>query len=959
MNMKEEEEGLKQPPRGQHHVSEGTGIGEKEGETTKMTGTDQTRLNTDQRPVQSNTSPEVVYTEPLLKQPSGGERHISEETGTGEKEDETTQMTGIDQTQLNTDQIAVQSNTSPGIVSTEPIEQTLGDKSVVAMTQQIPRRQDRNKCGTRGKPIIVETNYFALNLTRALNDTLIHYDVTLEPSVPRRMLRAAMEEFRLKHYPNRFPAFDGNKNLYSSGELPFGRKIYDDIVVHDSEHGKERKFKITIKYATQIDLQSLVQYMGGGTSLHPAQQAIQAVDIVLRNAPAFRFVPIGRSFFTPPKYRAVQLGGGLELWHGFYQSAILGWKPFVNIDVAHKGFPAARNVVEIILDICKLRHEDLQKGLTDWQKEDFLNYIRGLKIDYVLPDKPTSKRTYGVHGITKSAAAQFFELDDKKSISVAEYYAREKKIRLSYPHLPCLHVGSVNRLKPIYVPVELCSVTSGQVTKRKMKKTQLLNTLREIRTTTDVRKQKIRESLKLAAFDQDSCMKEFGFSVNDQFEKVEARVLQAPTLQYNLQVDERNVVKPEKGAWNPLIFVSSNKLSHWMILNLNRFINEDELRMFIAEMQNVGRALGIDIGTPLPPKFMQPPTKNIHQLTEFFTAVKKRVQLVVVIVPDNGSCYAKVKQVAELNTGVLTQCVKGRTISRFNHAICSNILLKINSKLNGVNHTFAEVSRTPCLRRSVMIVGADVTHPSPDQSGIPSIAAVSASYDPTAFRYHVQIRLQPPKLEIIQDMENIMRQQLEFFYRHNSCKPEGIVLFRDGVGEGQFAQVLDSEVNAIRRACSSMNQEYKPKVTFLVVQKRHHTRLFPRREDAEGRSKNVPPGTVVDREITHPTEVDFFMVSHCSNQGVSRPTRYHLLCNDDDAMTENELQDIAYYLCHMFSRCTHSVSYPAPTYYAHLAAQRARVYLEGQMIKLSNLEHEQEKCAVVTEIISGHPMFFV
>ena len=32
--------------------------------------------------------------------------------------------------------------------------------------------------------------------------------------------RRAMEEFRLKHFPNRHPAFDGRKNLYTSQKLP-------------------------------------------------------------------------------------------------------------------------------------------------------------------------------------------------------------------------------------------------------------------------------------------------------------------------------------------------------------------------------------------------------------------------------------------------------------------------------------------------------------------------------------------------------------------------------------------------------------------------------------------------------------------------------------------------------------------------------------------------------------------
>ncbi|KAJ9591031.1 hypothetical protein L9F63_027762, partial [Diploptera punctata] len=53
----------------------------------------------------------------------------------------------------------------------------------------------------------------------------------------------------------------------------------------------------------------------------------------------------------------------------------------------------------------------------------------------------------------------------------------------------------------------------------------------------------------------------------------------------------------------------------------------------------------------------------------------------------------KVKREAEVQVGVLTQCIKGRTVQRMNPATCSNILLKINSKLNGINHTLALMNR--------------------------------------------------------------------------------------------------------------------------------------------------------------------------------------------------------------------------------------------------------------------------
>jgi eukaryotic translation initiation factor 2C len=42
-----------------------------------------------------------------------------------------------------------------------------------------------------------------------------------------------------------------------------------------------------------------------------------------------------------------------------------------------------------------------------------------------------------------------------------------------------------------------------------------------------------------------------------------------------------------------------------------------------------------------------------------------------------------------------------------------------------------------------------------------------------------------------------------------------------------FLQVLEWELSAIRKACIKLEFGYQPPVTFIVVQKRHHTRLFP------------------------------------------------------------------------------------------------------------------------------------
>lgn len=51
-----------------------------------------------------------------------------------------------------------------------------------------------------------------------------------------------------------------------------------------------------------------------------------------------------------------------------------------------------------------------------------------------------------------------------------------------------------------------------------------------------------------------------------------------------------------------------------------------------------------------------------------------------------------VKQISELKVtgGVVTQCLKSQTLRKLSDATITNILLKINSKLNGINHIFAQ-----------------------------------------------------------------------------------------------------------------------------------------------------------------------------------------------------------------------------------------------------------------------------
>jgi len=135
----------------------------------------------------------------------------------------------------------------------------------------------------------------------------------------------------------------------------------------------------------------------------------------------------------------------------------------------------------------------------------------------------------------------------------------------------------------------------------------------------------------------------------------------------------------------------------------------------------------------------------------------------------------------------------------------------------------------------------------------------------------------------------------------------------------------------VPQACASLEANYQPKVTFVVVQKRHHTRLFAHNHNDRNsidRSGNILPGTVVDSKICHPTEFDFYLCSHAGIKGTSRPAHYHVLWDENNSA--DGLQTLTNNLCYTYARCTRSVSIVPPAYYAHLAAFRARFYMEPE-----------------------------
>ncbi|CDP07006.1 unnamed protein product [Coffea canephora] len=822
------------------------------------------------------------------------------------------------------------------------------ERKLPPASSKATRFPQRPGFGTVGQKCVVRANHFLVGVA---DRDLHHYDVSITPEVSskkvcRDVMRELVKSHKLSHLGNRALAYDGKKNVYAAGPLPFSSK---EFIIKLSDKGdgpkREREFKVSIKFASKADLHHLQQFLRS-EQLDVPQETIQALDVVLRESPSNNYTVVGRSFFHPTLGGRGDLGDGVEYWKGFYQSlrpTQMGLS--LNIDVSATAFYEPISVLDFIAkylnirDLTRLSDQDcikVKKALTRLRvQHTYLGHVRRYRISGI-SDKPTNKLTFVCDGI---------------DVTVVQYFAEKYKIVLRHAALPALQSGSA------YLPMEVCTIVEGQKYSKKLNDRQVTALLRATCQRPREREQSIRDMVMRNNYNNDQLVhQEFGIQVRPELTSVEARVLPPPTLKYHATGGEPRV-NPRVGQWNMINkkMVNGGKVDSWACVSFSRNLDasrfcEDLIRMCSS------KGMVFASGPVLPIQSAHPGQieKTLFDIHANATArlrdrAVKYLQLLIIILPDLSGSYPKIKRVCETELGIVSQCCQPRHVKRPNNQYLENVALKINVKVGGTNAVLEQAvqKKIPFLTdRPTIIFGADVTHPQPGEDSSPSIAAVVASMDwPEATKYRGLVSAQHHRVEIIQDLYNcyedpkrgmvhggMIRELLRAFWSSTRLKPERIIFYRDGVSEGQFNQVLLEEMDAIRKACASLQQDYLPRVTFVVVQKRHHTRLFPANHgdrNLTDRSGNILPGTVVETKICHPTEFDFYLCSHAGIQGTSRPTHYHVLF-DENGFTADALQTLTNNLCYTYARCTKSVSIVPPAYYAHLAAFRARYYMEGE-----------------------------
>jgi eukaryotic translation initiation factor 2C len=737
--------------------------------------------------------------------------------------------------------------------------------------------------------------------------------------------------------------------------------------------------------------------------------ALQAMDVALlsfarKNLVDGSWFLSGNTVFSAKDSKTYQLSDqfvGMLGYHASFRACISGLALVKDISVTC--FLKGGNLIHFVAAFFRCDARDLARQMNPGNRrlDDLLALLKNCTVRTT--HLAMRKKLKGFGAAANDANASFIPKEGDEPTTVAAYFQARYGIHLQFPGACTANLGTSKR--PMYVPMELLEIVPGQTRQRSITGDISTKIIQHAAMRPNDRYRALTQgSFLFRALEQDADAKHFGISniagenmgVGQHSASAEAvapiRVVGTILPPAKLQYANR-VVEPQlKGAWN---LAGGIKFAHaptapaagrgrgltfGAMAVLATGSADEERRAYeataglVAKLEPESITLGIPMRCTGAARLVNYDSRELDSVLQAFSDM--HVDIVVVVLM-NETFYPRVKFLAD-RLCLLTQCARFSIVTKSPRNYETSLLVKMNAKMGGTNHTLASRAfkavddgayQSPPKSISwvfdvpAMVIGIDVNHP--DARGLdsaePSVVAVVASMDGMLSQYSAHITACAASREPVLNLhDSFVRLIKAFCLRNGGQFPQHIIVYRDGVSDSQFMETLDSELRALKGAIESFDKdEDYVKVTFVVCQKRHHTRFFYKPAageeylnpcvglcvDARGFTETSggisqagadPLGCIVGSEL-----VEFYLNSHAAVLGTSKPTRYVLL-HDEIGLKLSELELLTFWLTHLYARCTRSVSIVAPAYYAHWAAKRGRVLLTGGLRDAAGLKGMSE-----------------
>ncbi|CAG8550642.1 41959_t:CDS:10 [Gigaspora margarita] len=658
--------------------------------------------------------------------------------------------------------------------------------------------------------------------------------------------------------------FDGSTAIYSTDLLNLNSDSgTTSVTLRDDQdfRGNPTEYKVEIRRIDKVDIDELKKFLDGNEMKweYFDLAGLRGLNALIHHMPSMKYTQFGESTYLPSTRKS--LGGGVELWMGWFESVRPGQDSyFVNVNTTYTVFYEPGPLHSLIIKYLKL--DSIPERFHPQQQDKISELIRGLQFKSI--HRPKVSTRFKIKRLCSTNAREnMVDIpDSEEKISIYSYYQRRYHINLRY-----LQLVELEGRKNDKIPIELCDIIEGQRF----------------------------PVAKLSSAQRGHMIKHTALRPQDNMDSItEARILKAPKVSYHRSSKAGCTVKPREGGWNlrDRKFVRSGKtLQYWVVV---AFVQQQKLsisqaKQFIKELVNTSRSQGMDIAEGNPRVNYVRPNGEPHTyqqlvIQEYNNAknhLKNDLQLMLFILPDDDEKrYRAIKYTADTVIGVPSQCVQVDKVGKTSKQYCANIALKINLKLGGTNQSLEDAELPLFAQEPVLLLGADVTHPTGGRAGpsnMPSICAVVGSLDRQGGRFTPKLESQKTRQEKIENMSGMVLEILRDYRDKNRILPRRIIMYRDGVSESQFEMVLTHELEQIKEACVKAKEGYRPPITFVVVGKRHHTRFYPRNERDADSKGNCVAGTVVDQKITHPYLFDFCKFIHFYEQLISQTFAHIIL----------------------------------------------------------------------------------
>ncbi|KAL8830971.1 MAG: hypothetical protein Q9170_005495 [Blastenia crenularia] len=811
--------------------------------------------------------------------------------------------------------------------------------------------------GTLGIPTNFHTNHFPVTLDA--HKTIYCYHVAIsEPEITLRPKRRQYFSIIFHQIPEFqsgevFVATDYAEMFVTNEKLQLDG--FDEVTFRPGAKGS----LVKISYTEPILPSDVARYLesGIGNSTLPERRlktTIQALNIIINATPNETpgiYQP-SRNTFTefPPNpdltnmnaYDSINLGDGLIAVRGYYSSVKTSTaRILLNVHGQCSPFYPELNLLDLMKIVCPDRNN---LNLL-YRLEKFLHKVR-IRFNYLKDENGHVIETFRtIHGFSHAAKKDsqgkiisagnankdydtannisFLSSKHPPSISVADFFFEEHKINVRGSTAPLINFGS--ETKPIWIPAELGTLLPGQAYKGKLNDGQTTNMLRiAARGPAENARRIVGAGLRVVGIKPDNpTLTAFGVSIDAEMIVVPAQILPPPKLQYG----SNDRFTPSNASWNLVgkKFFTPKPLKKWSVLRCgnSRFAPEH-----LQALRKQIKACGLGDAAPSP-------LAGYH--TDFGTTDDERTdgELRRALTEAKGQKLARIP-----HTTIVLKTFKQQFESK-NCAVnyLADMLQKVNAKNGGINHVLTlQGSPLDFLHTTdTMLVGIDVSHPPAESvAKAPSVVAVVASVDRNYFQYLGNTMIQEGRVEMVSNIGELIAERLDVYGKRNRKYPRNIIIYRDGVSEGQFGKVLKEEISAIESKCA---QKYNakanlppPKIVVIVCGKRHHTRFYPMRiQDADERHGcNPKNGTLVDRGVTSERFYDFFIQPHAALTGTARPEHCTVIRDDLD-IRPDVLHKITHNLSYLYARATKAVSLCPPAYHADILCDRANKYLHKHL----------------------------